>query len=146
MTKNLYSFVHTCLLSIIVDDDVLKMAYQHKKDIYTQKSKEILENVLTMKSTDYDSYSIASTIQIIKSNPVPKNRMNSMPVETEQILSDTIRRKNQIPPKPKSGKMEQYESTREYDSKHMVEKIKQVIARRGKNRNYLEFRDDYLSL
>ncbi len=109
-----------------------------------KETKEIVENILQMKASDYDltdpSEIVTSgkTIQIIRKE---SQEANVLPNDTEEIMDDCSENEEIIEGNCVSlDDMESYESGQDIDIE--VTELKEGIEKKKKKRNYLEFRKD----
>ncbi|MFW9845069.1 MAG: hypothetical protein ACFFEV_10870 [Candidatus Thorarchaeota archaeon] len=120
------------------------MTYHHKKDRCIKDTKEIVENILQVKASDYDltnpSEIVTSgkTIQIIRSG---STEANILPSETEEMMDcpeDGVMVDGEC---VRFDDLESYEPGQEIDIE--VAELKEGIEKKKKRRNYIEFRKDY---
>jgi hypothetical protein len=108
-------------------------------------TKEIVENILQSKASDYDladsSEIVTSgkTIQIIRSGT---NETNVLPADTEELIDYCDEDEIMV-----DGKCVRLEDLESYDSGHEIgieaADLKEGIEKKKKKRNYIEFRKDY---
>lgn len=120
------------------------MTYQHKKD-RMKDTKEIVENILQSKATDYDltnpSEIVTSgkTIQIIRGE---SGGTNVLPNDTEEILEQCDEESVMIDGQcVRLEDLESYEPIQEIEVE--VDELKEGIEKKKKKRNYIEFKKDY---
>ena len=120
------------------------MTYQHKKD-RLKDTKEIVENILQSKSTDYDltdpSEIVTSgkTIQIIRGSA---GGTNVLPKDTDEILEQCDEDSVIVDGKcVRLEDLESYEPIQEIEVE--VTELKEGIEKKKKKRNYIEFKKDY---
>ena len=94
-----------------------------------KETKEILENILQMKKSDYEL-----TKTISASSPELRDEEES---EEPNVLSGDAEGTS----KEEQEVMENYESTQAMDFE--VDEVKDCLEKKKKRRNYLEFRPDY---
>jgi hypothetical protein len=94
-----------------------------------KETKEILENILQMKKSDYEL-----TKTISASSPELQDEEES---EEPNVLSGNPEGTS----KEEQEVMENYESTQVMDFE--VDEVKDCLEKKKKRRNYLEFRPDY---
>ena len=95
-------------------------------------TREILDNILRMKKSEYEMLEPSTTS--LTSKPVDQKEpdgANTLPGEADSMLS------NEGPIED----METYESTQEMDFE--VDEVKDCVEKKKKRRNYIEFRSDY---
>ena len=121
------------------------VTYHHKKDPCMKETKEIVENILQMKASDYDladsSEIVTSgkTIQIIRSE---STEANILPSETEEMMECCSDDEAMIDGECVSLEdLESYKPEQEIDIE--VAELKEGIEKKKKKRNYIEFRKDY---
>ena len=120
------------------------MTYQHKKD-RMKDTKEIVENILQSKATDYDltnpSEIVTSgkTIQIIRGE---SGGTNVLPNDTEEILEQCDEESVMIDGQcVRLEDLESYEPIQEIEVE--VDELKEGIEKKKEKRNYIEFKKDY---
>jgi hypothetical protein len=109
-------------------------------------TREIVENILHMKASEYDlsesSEIVTSgkTIQIIRQE---SNEPNVLPSETEEMMESCDDDSIMVDGKCVSfDDLERYDSGQEIDIE--VDDLKEGIEKKkGKKRNYIEFKKDY---
>ena len=104
------------------------MGYHHKRDSCAKETREILDNILHMKKSEYAVLDSSDTLSSSKPSEQKDSDANPLPGETvdeEGALED----------------METYEPTQEMDFE--VDEIKDCLEKKKKRRNYIEFRSDY---
>ena len=97
-----------------------------------KETREILDNILHMKKSEYEMLEPSTTS--MTSKPVDQKEPdcpNTLPSEADSMLSDEESMEN----------METYESTQELDFE--VDEVKDCVEKKKKRRNYIEFRSDY---
>ncbi len=97
-----------------------------------KETREILDNILHMKKSEYEMLEPSPTS--MTSKPVDQKESdcaNTLPSEADSMLSDEGSMEN----------METYESTQELDFE--VDEVKDCLEKKKKRRNYIEFRSDY---
>ncbi len=123
---------------------LVTVTYHHKRERCLKDTKEIVENILHMKASDYDlsdpSEIVTSgkAIQIIERE---SHETNVLPSETEEMMEcdsdealidgDCI----------SLERLESYETGQEIDFE--VSELKEGIEKKKKKRNYIEFKKDY---
>ena len=109
-----------------------------------KETKEIVENILQSKASDYDltdpSEIVTSgkTIQIIRGEP---SGPNVLPQETEELMEcsdDSVMVDGEC---VKLDDLEKYQPTQEIEIE--ASELKEGIEKKKKKRNYIEFRKDY---
>ena len=120
------------------------MTYQHKRD-RTKDTKEIVENILQSKATDYDLTKPAEivtsgkTIQIIRGGV---GGTNVLPSDTEEILEQCDEDSVMIDGEcVRLEDLGSYEPIQEIDVE--VTELKEDFEKKKKKRNYIEFKKDY---
>ena len=119
------------------------MAYRHKREKCAKETKEILENVLSMKRTEYECIDGVKTItvtspmgKIVKEETVT----NVLPSGTEEKLNES--ESSNIPILSEGNDeiegIEDYIQTIEVDCKEM--KAKEIFEFARKKRNYIDAR------
>jgi len=121
------------------------MAYQHKKDRCMKDTKEIVENILRMKASEYDltdsSEIVTSSkaMQIIHSGSA---ETNILPSETEEMMERCSEDEAMI-----DGECVSLENLESYNPGQEIgieaSELKEGIEKKRKRRNYIEFRKDY---
>ncbi|MHA1882600.1 MAG: hypothetical protein ACTSUO_06105 [Candidatus Thorarchaeota archaeon] len=120
------------------------MAYRHKREKCAKETKEILENVLLMKRTEYDCIDSAKTITV--ASPMGKivneeTVTNVLPGGTEEELNELD--SSSIPIFSEGNDeiegIEDYIQTIEVDCKEI--KAKEIFESARKKRNYIFARD-----
>ena len=121
------------------------MTYHHKKDRYLKDTKEIVENILPMKASDYDLtepsdiVTSGKTIQIIRQESIGTN---ILPDETEEMMECSDEDSVMVDGECVSLEdLETYEPVEEIDIE--VADLKEGIEKKKGKRNYLEFKKDY---
>ena len=120
------------------------MTYQHKKD-RMKDTKEIVENILQSKPSDYDLtkpsdiVTSGKTIQIIRGE---SGGTNVLPNDTEEILEQCDEDSVMIDGEcVRLEDLESYEPIQEIEVE--VTELKEGIEKKKKKRNYIEFKKDY---
>ena len=107
------------------------MTYHHKRGSCLKETREILDDILHMKKSEYETIQPSS----VSSTPKPKEEKqaetaNILPGDNEAIMSEE-----------EQAEMESYEPTQEMDFE--VDEVKDCLEKKKKRRNYIEFRPDY---
>ena len=108
-----------------------------------KETKEIVENILRMEASDYDltdpSEIVTSgkTIQIIRQE---KHGANILPHDIEKVMEQESENE-ESDDCISVDDMETYESGQEIDVE--AAELKEVIEKKRKKRNYVEFKKDY---
>ena len=120
------------------------MTYQHKRD-KMKDTKEIVENILQSKATDYDltkpSEIVTSgkTIQIIRGG---SRGANVLPDDAEEILEQCDEDSVMV-----DGKCIRIEDLGSYEPIQEIDveatELKEDFEKKKKKRNYIEFKKDY---
>lgn len=97
-----------------------------------KETREILDNILRMKKSEYEMLEPSTTS--FASKQFGQKGLNETNVLSGK--ADTATRKDDS-----MADMESYESTQKMDFK--VDEIKDCLEKKKKRRNYLEFRPDY---
>jgi hypothetical protein len=112
-----------------------------------KETKEIVENILQIESSDYDladsSEIVTSgkTIQIMRHE---ENETNILPHDTEELLEDCPENEEIVDEECISlDDMETYEPCQEIETDFEVTELKEGIEKKKKKRNYIDFRKDY---
>ena len=120
------------------------MTYRHKKVPCIKETKEIVENILQMKASDYDltdpSEIVTSgkTIQIVRRE---EPEANVLPDDTEEVMGECSENEEIVDGECVSiDDMETYESSQEIDIE--AAELKEGIEKKKKKRNYLEFKKE----
>jgi len=104
------------------------MTYQHKRASCCKETKEILNNILQMKKSEYELFESPPDSAPVKLSNEQRGKVNVLP-DGEPVESD----------EPMDG-MENYEPTQETDFK--ADEIKDCLEKKKKRRNYIEFRSN----
>ena len=122
------------------------MTYQHKKD-RMKDTREIVENILQSKASDYDLtkpsdiVTSGKTIQIIRGGT---GGTNVLPDDTEEILDQCDDESVMVDGKcVRLEDLESYEPIQEIEMDIEVTELKEGIEKKKKKRNYIEFKKDY---
>lgn len=108
------------------------MTYHHKRDPCSKETKEILDNILHMKKSEYEMFELSTQSSTSKTQDQKQStKTNVLPGEAAAMLSED----------EMLEEMETYETTQEFDFE--VEEVKDCLEKKKKRRNYLEFRPDY---
>ena len=96
-----------------------------------KETKEILDNILRMKKSEYEILETSSASISKKQQQKQDERANVLPGRASALLSkeDT------------DDDIENYQPTQEMDFE--VEEVKDCLEKKKKRRNYIEFRPDY---
>jgi len=110
-----------------------------------KETKEIVENILRMKASEYDladsSEIVTSgkTIQIIRRD---NTEVNILPSETKEMMEDCSEDQAMV-----DGKCVNLDDLGSYESGQEIgieaAELKEGIEKKKKKRNYIEFRKDY---
>ena len=103
----------------------VSVTYHHKRDSCAKETREILDNILQMKKSDYEILEPSSESSASK----PADH------EHEDSADGLSSEENAM------EQMESYESTQEIDVE--AEEVKDHLEKKKKRRNYVEFRPDY---
>ena len=124
---------------------LVTVTYRHKKDPCMKETKEIVENILRMKASDYDltdPSEIVTSGKTIQINRREEHEANVLPDDTEEVMGECSEDEVIVDGDCVSLEdMESYESGQEIDIE--VTELKEGIEKKKKKRNYLEFRKDY---
>ena len=105
------------------------MTYQHKRASCCKETKEILNNILQMKKSEYELFESPPASALAKPSKEQRGKVNVLPgnepVESDESMDD----------------MENYEPTQETDFE--ADEIKDCLEKKKKKRNYIEFRSNY---
>ena len=120
------------------------MTYQHKHTSCAKKTKDILqENFLKVKKAEY---ALEETTESIDTDTpmgkVLKNDVNTLPSDTEEVLSEDNVEDTQL----HSPDIEHGEYAPEEETQIEPESTKKSIEKKKGMRNYMEFRVDYEEL
>ncbi len=96
-----------------------------------KETKEILDNILRMKKSDYEILEISSSTTSKQEVKEMNDRTNVLPGDAAAILGR----------EGTSEDVENYQSNQELDFE--VEDVKDCLEKKKKRRNYIEFRPDY---
>ncbi len=101
------------------------VTYHHKRDSCAKETREILDNILQMKKSEYEIL-----------EPSTESSASKPPDQEHEESADGLSSEE-------SGmeQMESYESTQEIDVE--AEEVKDSLEKKKKRRNYVEFRPDY---
>ena len=121
------------------------MAYKHKREKCAKETKEILENVLSMKQSQYEFIDGAKTITVAS----PMSRIiseeaitNVLPVSSEEKLSDAEGSSIPIP----SERLDELEGIENYSQTIEIScsevKAKEILEITRKKRNYIDEREE----
>ena len=112
-----------------------------------KETKEIVENILQMESSDYDladsSEIVTSgkTIQIMRHED---HEVNTIPENTEELMEDCSENEEIVDGECVSLEdMETYEPCQEIEMEFEVTELKEGIEKKKKKRNYIEYRKEY---
>jgi len=97
-----------------------------------KETREILDNILQMKKSEYEL--LESSTTSFTSKPIDEkqpNKTNVLPSEADSILSE----------EESVVDMETYDSMQEMDFE--ADEVKDCLEKKKKGRNYIEFRPDY---
>ena len=105
------------------------MTYRHKREKCAEETKEILEKIMLMRKSEYESIDGAKTVTVAS----PMGRIineeatvNVLPSETDEIISET--EGSELPLSPESAELdgiENYTSSMEIDLKQ--KKAKEIL-------------------
>jgi len=108
------------------------MTYHHKRDACTRETREILDNILQVKKSEYEMIEPSTTSFTSKSiDKKQPDTTNVLPSEADSMLSED----------GPMVDMETYESMQEMDFE--ADEVKECLEKKKKGRNYIEFRPDY---
>ena len=123
---------------------LIAMTYHHKKERCMKDTKEIVENILQLKTSEYElsepSEIVTSgkTIQIVRTedkeaNVLPSDTDEMMDCGSEELMVD--------------GECVDLEELESYDTGQDIDfevtELKEGIEKKKKKRNYIEFKKDY---
>lgn len=118
------------------------MTYRHKKAACSKEAREILEKYARQDDKKYASVQFASAINV-KFDERSKTEEESE--EAENVCDEEIQLDEgiQLPPMPvnETEVFEEYVPIQEVSFE--VEETKEVVEKKRKKRNYVEFRDEY---
>ena len=121
------------------------MTYRHKRDACMKNSKEIVENILRMKSSDYeflDQSEIATSRKVILFEKTIEGEANVLPSHSSDEMESALdEEENRQEDCVTIEDMESYQPCQEFHFE--VSEVKDGIERKKKKRNYIEFRPDY---
>lgn len=122
------------------------MGYQHKDDSCCKETKEILENVLFVKKTEYEFLEGAETVKVespVKNIVQEESEVNVLPSETEEMMSEVEKENVSVPSSPASDleDLENYTPTQEAPPEAV--NTKEIFEKKRKKRSYVEFREEY---
>jgi hypothetical protein len=122
------------------------MSYRHKKSAYRKSPEEILGNVLRLGLISYEFFGTPEIEEEIVSTEksIPVDSPNVLPEDADDIYDDEEEEEVLVLPplpKPELESSEQYVPIQELQFE--VREVQEVIEKKKKRRNYLEFRVDY---
>jgi hypothetical protein len=119
------------------------MAYKHKKASCSKTSKDILENIIRCKDSEYGLNEPSETIkatsllhEIVEGKPSP----NALPYQDEALVSEEETEDVQVHDHA-TDDFENYKPATELKFDCQEPKVR--FEKKGKHRNYAEFRFDY---
>lgn len=109
-----------------------------------KETKEIVENILQMKASDYDltdPSEIVTSGKTIQIDRREEPEANVLPDDTEEVMGECSENEEIVDGECVSiDDMETYESSQEIDIE--AAELKEGIEKKKKKRNYLEFKKD----
>jgi hypothetical protein len=105
------------------------MTYHHKRASCCKETKEILNNILQMKKSEYDLFESPPASRPAKLSNEQQDNVNVLSGNETVVVDESM-----------EG-MENYEPTQETDFK--ADEIKDCLEKKKKRRNYIEFRSRY---
>lgn len=121
------------------------MAYQHKKVPCSRTPKDILENILGLRDSDYGLTGSSKTINAssaVREAPDAGMFSNGMQDEPEELLStEEEQTESRQAQNHETKDLQEYRPSTEVECD--AQEIKVKFEKKGKHRNYAEFRFDY---
>ncbi|MBS3794823.1 MAG: hypothetical protein KGY80_08000 [Candidatus Thorarchaeota archaeon] len=120
------------------------MSYEHKHELTTRDTKQILTNILPAGKEEYELEIRPSTIKVPKNQDESESEeANVLPEEADALITemDNTSVPSEASLESEEGNVDQYEDENEFDFD--PEEPKRAFEKKKKGRDYMEFRNQY---